>query len=413
MRAVDQQWVISAYLLALAALMPIAGRLADHLGRRPMYLGGLVIFGIGTVACASAPSAAVLIGARFVQGVGGAVVQPTALAATTTAVPDEHRGWAIGLLSTGGTSFLALGPIIAGALLHVFDWRILFVAPVPVIVFAFVEGWRSLPDRREPNPRPFSVSTVALLLCGLLLTMLGITQLPVWGWTAVVALAVGVATLTAYAWRDLRAAHPMLPLHLLGDHRLAASLAALVAIQFAVLSITVYLALYLQHGLGWSAFPTGVVIAVAGVWTPLLSLRTGRATDRRGARALVLPGLCLTTAGLAWVAATAHLAVVWWLLPGLLLFGLSRPFVFTPASVGPTQELPPEERATASSLITEARQVGAALGVALSGLAWSAVGSQRLDVPELAGDRLLASTSVALGVVVVAAVVVWRWMPAT
>ena len=111
-------------------------------------------------------------------------MQPTALAATTSAVPDEDRGWAIGLLSTGGTSFLALGPVIAGALLHVFDWRILFAVPIPVVIYAFVEGWRWLPDRREPNPRPFSVATVVLLLAGLVLTMLGISQLPVWGWTA-------------------------------------------------------------------------------------------------------------------------------------------------------------------------------------------------------------------------------------
>ena len=380
--------------------MPVAGRLADHLGRRPLYLGGLALFGLGTVICALAPTPGALIAARFVQGAGGAFVQPTALAATTSAVPDEDRGWAIGLLSTGGTSFLALGPIIAGALLHVFDWRILFAVPIPVVVYAFVEGWRWLPDRREPNPRPFSVATVVLLLAGLVLTMLGISQLPVWGWTAVGPLAVGLVMLTAYTWRDLRTDHPMLPLHLLGDRRLATSLAALVAIQFAVLSLTIYLALYLQHGLGWSALAAGVVIAGAGIWTPLLSLRTGRTADQRGARALVVPGLCMTTAGLAWIAATARLEVVWWLIPGLVLFGLSRPFVFTPASVGPTKALPPEARATASSLVTEARQAGAALGVALSGLAWSAVGSQQID--DVAGDQLLASSSVALGVVVAA-----------
>ncbi len=411
MRPVDQQWVITAYLLALAGLMPVAGRLADHLGRRPLYLGGLALFGVGTALCALAPSAGILIAARFVQGAGGAFVQPTGLAATTDAVPDADRGWAIGLLSTGGTSFLALGPIIAGALLHVFDWRILFAVPLPVVVYAFVEGWRSLPDQREPNPRPLSAGSVALLLGGLLLTVLGVSQLTQWGWASVAPLAVGLVLLTTYAWRDLRADHPILPLHLLTDRRLATSLAALVAIQFAVLSVTVYLALYLQHGLGWSAFSAGIVIAGAGIWTPLLSLRTGRTADARGARVLVVPGLVLTTAGLAWLAATAHVEVVWWLVPGLVLFGLSRPLVFTPASVGPTKSLPPDARTTASSLVTEARQVGAALGVALSGVAWMAFGSQRLD--DVSGVQFAASTSVALGVVVVAAVVVWRWMPAT
>jgi MFS family permease len=178
MRAVDQQWVITAYLVALAGLMPVAGRLADHLGRRPLYLGGLALFGVGTVICALAPTPGILIGARFVQGAGGAFVQPTALAATTSAVADDDRGWAIGLLSTGGTSFLALGPIIAGALLRIADWRILFAVPLPVVIYAFVEGWRWLPDQREPNPRPFSVATVALLLSGLLLTVLGISQPP-------------------------------------------------------------------------------------------------------------------------------------------------------------------------------------------------------------------------------------------
>lgn len=148
--------MITAYLLALAAFMLVAGRVADHYERRRTFLSGLAIFGIASALCAVAPSLELLIAARFVQG---AVVAPLALGNTTRAVSDTQRGWAIGVLATGGASFLVLGPLLAGALLTVADWRWLFVVNLPVVVFAVErEARRDRHPCRPPDRRQFGIA---------------------------------------------------------------------------------------------------------------------------------------------------------------------------------------------------------------------------------------------------------------
>lgn len=358
------QWTITAYLLALAVFMAVAGRLADHFGRRRLFLTGVAVFGLASATCAIAGDLGLLIGARFVQGMGGALIQPLALANTTTVVGEKQRGWAIGLLSTGGTTFLTLGPLIAGAILAVGSWRWLFVVNLPVVAFALAEGFRWMRPSREPNPTPIEVSGLVLLLLGLAATVMGITQLPEAASLGAVAVVGGIILLAAFVRHELRSAQPLIPFHFLRNRLLSASLVALFAIQFVVLGTSVCLVLFLQHGLGESAFTAGLVLALAGVFTPLLSPLTGRIADRRGPRTLVVTGLVLATTGLLWIGLAASTRNVALLVPGLLVFSLSRPAVFTPASVGPLLTLSADQRGFAASLVTEARQMGAVVGVA-------------------------------------------------
>lgn len=411
-------WVITAYLLALAVFMLVAGRVADHYGRRATFLSGLALFGVGSMLCAAAPSLELLIAARFVQGMGGAVVQPLALGNTTRAVSDAQRGWAIGVLATGGTSFLVLGPLLAGALLEVADWRWLFVINLPVVAFALLTGSRTVTASREAVPLPVRWRGVGLLLAGLAAVVVGLVALgrPATGQAGPAGLASptvllgGVALLGLFVRHELRSAAPMIDLRLLGDRMLACSLATLFAIQFAVFGVTVSLALYLQHGLGLGALGAGVVIALAGLGTPLLSISIGRITDRRGPRALALPGLGLAAVGLLLLGLLAPLGGVLVLVPGLLVFALARPLTFTPASAGPFLALGGERRAFAASLATEARQLGAVLGVAVTGAALTAAhGTALVDGDPSLVSGFRAAVLVAAGVcVVVVAVVAWR-----
>ncbi|MDN5920560.1 MAG: MFS transporter [Pseudonocardia sp.] len=161
----ELHWTITAYLLALAVFMSVAARLADHLGRRRVFLGGLAVFGVASALCAAAPTLPLLLAARFVQGVGGAIVAPLALSTTVRTVGNARRGWAIGLLSTGGTSFLVLGPALAGVLLDS-GWRWLFLVNLPVVVFALVVGVRWItPSRAAPPAAPRSRSGGAGSCC--------------------------------------------------------------------------------------------------------------------------------------------------------------------------------------------------------------------------------------------------------
>jgi MFS family permease len=358
--AVVLPWVITSYLAALAIFMVVAGRIADRFGRRRTFLAGLALFAAGCMLCASAPSIELLVAARFVQGVGGAIVAPLALSNTTRAVGDAERGWAIGMFAAGGTTLLVFGPLLAGLLLEVASWRWVFLVTLPVLAAAWVLARRAITPSR------------------------------------------GAADAPGAARGALR------------DPLLIASLAALFAIQFAVFAATIPLTLYLQHGLRQSAVVAGVLIALAGIGTPLLSVAAGRVADRRGPRTLVVGGLVLATAGLALVAALAPLGGVVVLVPGLVAFALARPAVFTPAGTGPFLALGDGQRAFAASLGTEARQCGAVLGAGVAGAVFAAVNGSALvdgDVTQVAG--FAAATLVAAAVCATAAVLAWRWLPRT
>ena len=408
-------WVITSYLLALAVFMIIAGRIADHYGRRDTFLAGLVLFGVGSALCAAAPTLELLIAARFVQGMGGAVVAPLALSNTTRAVSDAQRGWAVGVFAAGGATFLVLGPLLAGALLAVAGWRWLFLVNLPVVAFAVIMCWRAVTPSRESDPQPLRWHPVGLLLVGLGAFVLGCVELGTasTGLVAPALLLGGLAVLAVFVRVELRAAAPLIQLRLLRDPMLATSLTALFAIQFAVFAVTVPLALYLQHGLGLGPVAAGLVLALAGLGTPLLSVLIGRTSDRTGPRPLTLPGLGLATVALLAVALLAPLGGVGVLLPGLLVFAVTRPLVFTPASTGPFLTLGGERRAFAASLGTEARQLGAVLGVALAGTALVAVHGTALVEGDAALVEGFQAAVLVAAVVCAGATVVVRWrMPA-
>lgn len=352
--------MITSYLAALALFMVFAGRVADRVGRRRSFLAGLVLFAVGSAVCAAAPGLAWLVAARFLQGVGGAVVIPLSLGNTTRAVSDAQRGWAIGVLATGGTSLLVIGPLVAGLLLEVASWRWIFLVTLPVLAVSLILGWRSI-TASHGAPAPNSGNRVFALV------------------------------------RD-----PML----------GTSLAALFAIQFAVFAMTVPLTLYLQHGLAEPVVTAGMVIALGGLGTPMLSIATGRRADRWGPRALALPGLALAAVALVTLALLAPLGGVAVLVPGLLGFALARPVVFTPAGTGPFIALGAGQRASAAALGTEARQLGAVLGVAAAGTVFAAVNGLALvdgDATQVHGFE--TAVMIAAGVCAGAAAIVWWRMP--
>jgi EmrB/QacA subfamily drug resistance transporter len=404
-----EQWVITAYLLSMAVCMPAAGRFADHFGRKRMFLVGAAVFGFSSALCAAAPGLGALIAARFCQGIGASILQPIALGNTTRAVGDERRGWAIGMLSTGGTTFLALGPLIAGALLEVASWRWLFLINLPVVAYAVIQGWRFITPSREPESGPLNWAGLGLLLTGLAALVLGITQLDDWHAQAWLLVAGGSVLLAGFARHELVATRPLIDLRLLGDRQIRGALTALFAIQFVVMGTTVYLVLYLQHGLRISTLWTGVVLAVAGIFTPLLSTTTGRMADRRGPGNFIPLGLAIASVGLLWTGLASSWERVALLVPGLLVFSFSRPLVFTPASVTPLATLGPSRRGLASSLVTEARQLGSVLGVALLGALFASQAPARSfgDQAQItAGFRLVML--VAAGVAGLAGL--WAWL---
>ena len=406
----EVQWTIGAYLLSLAALMAGSGRVADLYGRRRMFLLGVAVFGVASVACAAAPSESALIVARFVQGAGAALTQPLALAHATAIMPPERRGWVIGVLAGFGTTFLMIGPLLGGVLVETLGWRWVFLANVPVVLVSLAFAVRFMPESREPAPPPLDLPGLVLLTAGLALLVAGLLHLNQWplGLAAGV-LAASALTLAAFVAVERRTEHALIPVYLLERPEVAGSMVALVAIQGSVLGVTVYVVLFLQNGLGLTAIQAGAVLLPAMIWSALLSARTGRLADRHGERLLVGFGLLVTAAGLAAIGVSARAEEALLLVPGLLVFGISRPFVFTPAGTGPLKAIDPEERGLASSLVTESRQVGAVLGVAVLGSVGAAFEGAEGTGASAAG--LEAGMLVASGAALLAALVAFRLLP--
>ena len=242
-------WTVTVYLLALAVFMPVVGRVADRFGRRKVLVTALVLFGVGSAACAFAPTIGLLIAFRLLQGIAGAVMQPMALSVGVRDVPADHRGRGIGLMSTGGSSLLVFGPLIASVLLSVGSWRLIFVVNLPVVLYVIVEMVRNGPIT-PARGTSFPVRSTAWLLLALSATVLGISQLESWGLAAVGVLLVGLVVLAGFVRSELRRPDPLLPVAYLRDRGLTGSLVALFAIQFAVLATMVSLVAYLEAGSG-------------------------------------------------------------------------------------------------------------------------------------------------------------------
>lgn len=367
----EAQWVIGAYLLVLAALMSATGRLADLYGRRALFLGGTAVFGIASVLCALAPSEELLIAARAIQGAGASLTVPLAITSVTAVLPDERRGWAIGWLATGGTAALSVGPLLGGYLTDEVSWRAVFLVNVPVVVAVLVVAARNLPETRvEGERKRLDLVGLVLLVAGLVAVVTALLESQDWGNgdpRTLGLLAAGLVSLGAFWIVERRRDDPLIDVRLLRAPLISSSLLALVVVQLAVLAVTVYVVIYMQKVLDHTALVAGVLILPTLIWSPLLSPTTGRLADRHGARALVSGGLLAAAAGLVWIALVAPQREVLLFIPGFLLFGVSRPLVFTPASTGPVKALPAGERGLASSLVTESRQLGAVLGVALVG----------------------------------------------
>ena len=395
------QWTVGAYLLSFAALVAGSGRLADLYGRRRLFVCGVALFALSSAACAAAPSDLVLIVSRVFQGAAAALAQPLVLAHATAAVPAERRGWAIGVVASAGTSCLVIGPVLGGVIVDLLGWRWIFVLNLPLAMFSIAVATRFMPESRAAHPEPLDVPGVILLTTGLAALVAGLLHMQTWATGADLGtLVLGACALGAFVMVEHRSRHPLLPLTRLGKPGMLSSIAALVSIQGSVLGVTVYLVLFLQNGLGLTAIAAGGILILAGMWTPLLSRWTGRIADRQGARQPVGTALLAAAVGLGVLAFSAPAKQVLAIVPGLLIFGISRPFVFTPASARAIKALPASERGLASSLVAEARQFGAVLGVAALGTITAAFNAHGRTGASVAGIRasMLAAAAVSLTV---------------
>jgi EmrB/QacA subfamily drug resistance transporter len=383
------QWVISAYALFFGGFLLLGGRSADLLGRRRIFLGGLVVFTLASLFAGLAWSEASLITARAVQGLGAAIITPAALSILSTTFHEgRERNIALGVWGAVGGFGAAAGVLMGGILTDALSWEWIFFVNVPVGVVAIALAPILLDESRDSSVKTFDLPGAALVTAGLSSLVYAITQAGQEGWLAGRTIGFAGASLVLLAgfvgW-ELRHPEPLMRFGLLRTKTVAGANVAGFIMGTAMFSMFLMLTLYMQQVLGYSAMETGVAyLAVAGtaiIWSGVAA----QLVTRVGVKPVLVSGMTFLTAGLIFFTqVSVGGSYVSDLLPGFLLIGVGIGFSFVPITIAALAGVEPAEAGLASGLINTSQQIGGALGIA----ALSTIATTRTDEAVSAGTAV-------------------------
>ena len=378
------QWVVTGYLLTLGALLLLGGALGDLRGRRRVFLAGLAVFTTSSILCAAAPTLPVLIAARVLQGVGGAMLVPQSLAIVTAAFRKEDRGAAIGAWSGLSGLSTAIGPFIGGFLVDAVSWRWAFLLNVPLAAVTWVLA-KSVPETRDADAPPHldvpGALTVTVGLAGLVYALIegperGFGSVPV-----VVAGVVGVALLVAFVEIERRSPAPMVPLALFRSRRFTGANLTTFTVYAALGSGFFFVSLQLQTVLGYSALESGAAGLPVTVLLATLSTRMGRLAQRIGPRLPMTVGPIIAAAGFLLLSKVDAGRGYWTgVFPGMVVFGLGLAITVAPLVGAVLMSVEERYTGTASGINNAVSRVAQLLAIALlpfaAGLAGVEVGTE-------------------------------------
>jgi EmrB/QacA subfamily drug resistance transporter len=364
------QWVISAYALVFGGFLLLGGRLADIVGRRAVFMVGLVVFSIGSLLCGLAGSDESLIGARALQGLGAATITPSALSIlTTTFTEGRERNIALGAWGAVGGFGAAAGVLMGGILTDLLSWEWIFFVNVPIGVVGLVLAPILLAESKDAHGQSHDIPGAALVTSGLVLLVLGITQGRQSEWTSTQTIGVFAAAmvlLAAFALWERRQRDPLVPFSIFKVQTLTAANVAGLIMGTALFSMFLMLTLYMQQVLEFSPLKTGAgYLAVAGtavIWANVAA----QVVNRIGVKPTLIFGMSMLTGGLLYFTQVSVGGSYWAdLFPGFLILGVAIPFSFVPITIAALAGTKPEEAGLASGLINTSQQIGGALGIAL------------------------------------------------
>ncbi len=370
--ATGLQWVITAYAITFGGFLLLGGRAGDILGRKRMFLVGVLIFSIASLVCGLSGSTGVLVAARAVQGFGAAIVSPSTLSIiTTTFAEGPERNKALGIWGAMGGSGAAAGVLFGGILTKYLGWEWIFFVNVPVGVLVLALAPGIVRESRAPDVgRNFDTVGAASVTGGLTLLVYGISKAPVDGWgdATTIGLLIAAAALIAFfvLWES-RAANPLMPLSIFRIRTLAGANVVGALLGASIFADFFLLTLYVQNVLHYSALKTGITfLATAGTVVLVAGLAQYLST-RIGPKPVMVAGLALNTGALIWYAQIpVDGTYVHNLLGGYVMFGFGLSFAFIPVSIAALAGVGPREAGLASGLLNTAQQVGGAIGVAIA-----------------------------------------------
>lgn len=363
------QWVISAYALVFGGFLLLGGRSADLLGRRRIFLGGVVVFTLASLFAGLAWSETSLIAARAFQGLGAAIITPAALSIlSTTFVEGRERNIALGVWGAVGGFGAAAGVLLGGILTDALSWEWIFFVNIPVGVIAFVLAPLLLDESSDARVKSFDIPGAVLVTSGLSSLVYAITQAGPEGWLAGRTLgfvAAALVLLVGFVGWELRHPEPLMRFGILQVRTVSGANVAGFIMGSALFSMFLMLTLYMQQVLGYSAMRTGVAyLAVAGtaiVWSAVAA----QLVTRLGVKPVLILGMSMLTAGLVYFTqVSVGGSYLGDLLPGFLLIGVGIGFSFVPISIAALAGVQASEAGLASGLINTSQQIGGALGIA-------------------------------------------------
>jgi EmrB/QacA subfamily drug resistance transporter len=377
--SIDQlEWTVNAYGLSFAVLLMTGAALGDRFGRRRLFAGGLALFVLASAACALAGDVGSLIAARAVQGGGAAVVAPVSLALLSEAFPPEHRGRALGIF--GGITGLAVvaGPVVGGAVTQGLAWQWIFWLNVPIGLAAIPLVLRRMDESFGPRAA-LDAPGIGLITGAALGTVWGLVRGNSAGWGSlevVGTLAAGLLCALLFVVWELRASEPMLPMRLFRSRSFASGNTASLLMFGALFSAVYFMAQFEQTALGQSPLQTGLRLIP---WTGtvfIIAPLAGAMVDRVGERPLLVGGLLMQAAGLAWVAVLARPELPYaQTIPPLILAGVGISMAIPAAQNAVMSGVAPAEIGKASGTFSTMRQLGGAFGLAIAVAAFAGAGS--------------------------------------
>jgi EmrB/QacA subfamily drug resistance transporter len=367
----SRQWVVTAYALAFGSLLLIGGRMGDYFGRKRVLIGGLVGFALASAVAGLAQSFAVLVAARGLQGVFGALLAPSALSILTTTFADPgERGKAFGIYGAIAGGGGALGLLLGGVLTQYIDWRSTMFVNLVIAIPAAAAAMVLLVNER-PTVRPkLDLAGTATATTGLFALVYGFSNAETHSWGApltIGSLAASAVLLVTFVLLQSRGKHPLLPLRVVLDRDRGGSLLAMAVAGSGMLGVFLFLTYYLQRTLGFSPVTTGLAfLPMMATIVTAATLISTRILPRTGPRPLIPTGMVV--AGLAMVLLTrvgVHSVYATHVLPSLIVLGVGMGMVFAPAMATATGNVRPEDAGVASALVNTMQQVGGSVGVAL------------------------------------------------
>jgi EmrB/QacA subfamily drug resistance transporter len=382
----ELEWVVSGYALTFAVLMLTGGKLADMFGRRRIFIVGLAIFTASSLACGLATGAGFLIGARVVQGVGAALMNPATLSIIVATFPPRQRGTAIGIWVGISAMALAIGPLIGGILTEQINWSWIFFVNVPVGIAGIVVSRLFITETRDESKEQ------RLDLPGLISSAVGLFGLTYaliegnnYGWGSgriLASFAVAVVGLVTFVLLEHRQRVPMLDLSLFKNSTFSGANLTMLLVALAMFGVFFFNSLYLGQVLGYSPIQTGAAFLPLTVLIVFVAPLAGRFSDKIGSRWLMGAGLVLLSASLLSFSTLGVDSTFWDILPGLILAGFGMSLAMTPTTAAAMGSVPVDKAGVGSAVLNSMRQVGGSLGIALMGaIVASSVGSLKPPNP--------------------------------